>query len=218
MYPNYLVPAGFTFAIWGLIYTLLACYLVYYAIALVKKISGTVYQFQNLALVFILSCILNSCWMFSFHHLKIGLSVILMIALLACLAYLFLRTQNQIQLSLWPKFAFESYFAWLNVAMVVNICAFLVSIKWNRFGIAEINWAYIILMVLIVLGLIVSLKFRTIIYPLVISWALFGIYSKLQDTNFEGSFLKLTLLFSVIFVVLSAFNIMRDIFKSSMAD
>jgi len=216
-FPNLLVPAGFTFAIWGLIYTLVACYLIYYATVLVKKISGTVYQFQNLALVFIASCILNSIWLISFHHLKIGLSLLIMIGLLSSVCYLFLRTQYQIQLSLWPKFAFESYFAWLNIATVANFCAFFVWTEWDGFGVSEVNWAYIILLVLISLGLFVSIKFKTIIYPLVISWAIFGIHSKLQETNFEGGLLKFTLIFSIFFVVVSAFNIVRDFFKSSMA-
>lgn len=214
---NLLVPAGFTFAIWGLIYTLVGCYLIYYAIMIVRNISGTVYQFQNMALIFIASCILNSCWMISFHHLQIGLSLFLMIGLLSCLTYLFLRTQNQIQLSLWPKFAFESYFAWLNVATVANACAFFVWLKWDGFGVEEVNWAYIILLVLISLGLYVCIRFKTIIYPLVISWALFGIYSKLQEVKFEGGLLKFTMIFSILFVIVSAFNIVRDIFKSSMA-
>ena len=218
MFPNLIVPAGFTFAIWGLIYTLLACYLIYYAFVLVKKESGIVYQFQNLAPVFMVSCLINCCWMISFHHLKIGLSVVLMICLLGCLTYLFLKTQGKIQLSLWPKFAFESYFAWLNVAMVANICAFLVSINWDGFGVSENTWAFIILSVLISLGLYVALKFKTIIYPLVISWAIYGIHSKLQETNFEGAFMKFTLVFSIIFAVMAAFNIVRDLFKSSMAD
>ncbi len=218
MFPNFLVPAGFTFAIWGLIYTLLACYFVYYAIMLVKKVTGTVYQFQKMAMVFILSCILNSVWLIAFHHLKLGLSLLIMLSLLACLSYLFLRTQRQLQLSLWPKFAFEAYFAWINVATVVNICAFLVSIKWNGFGLEEINWAYIILSVLITLGLYITLKFKTIIYPLVISWATYGIYSNLQDTNYSGDFLKFCMVFSVFFAILSAFNMVRDVFKSSMAD
>lgn len=218
MFPNFIVPAGFTFAIWGFIYILVVCYFIYYAVMIAKKVSGTVYQFQNMAMVFILSCILNSVWLLSFHHLKIGLSVVLMLGLLACLTYLFLRTQRQIQLSLWPKFAFEAYFAWINVATVVNICAFLVSLKWDGFGIAEINWAYIILSVLITLGLFITIRFKTIIYPLVISWAIYGIYSNLIDKNHEGGFLKFCLAFSILFAVMSAFNIVRDLFKSSMAD
>lgn len=218
MFPNFLVPAGFTFAIWGLIYTLLLCYFVYYAVILVRKVSGTIYQFQNMATVFIISCILNSVWLIAFHHLQLGVSLIIMLGILSCLTYLFLRTQRQIQLSLWPKFAFEAYFAWINVATVVNICAFLVSIKWGGMGIEEIHWAFIILIVLITLGLYISLKFKTIIYPLVISWAIYGIYSNLQEINYTGSFLKFCLVFSIFFAVISAFNMIRDVFKSSMAD
>lgn len=218
MFPNYLVPAGFTFAIWGVIYTLLSCYLIYYLIVLIKKKTGTIFQFQKLALVFIASCIINCCWMVSFHHLQLGLSVLLMIALLSCLTFLFLKTQGKIQLSLWPKFAFESYFAWINVAMVANVCAFLVSIKWDGFGVPALTWAHIILMVLVCLGLFISIRFKTIIYPLVISWAIFGIYSNLMASGFHGGFLKFTMIFSILFSVMAAFNIIRDLFHSSMAD
>jgi len=183
MFPNKLVPAGFTFAIWGIIYTLLACYLIYYAIALSKKKSDVIYQFEQLAFAFLASCIINGCWMFSFHYLQLGVSVILMIALLSCLTYIFIKTQSKIQLSLWPKLAFETYFAWINVAMVVNICAFLVSIKWSRFGISEMTWAWAIFLILISIASFITLKYKTILYPLVISWAVTiasKMYSKTQ--------------------------------------
>ena len=217
MFPNKLVPSGFTFAIWGIIYTLLAAYLIYYAIMLVKKKGDVIYQFEQLGIAFIITCILNSCWMFSFHHLQLGLSVPIMIGLLSCLTYIFLKTQNKIQLSLWPKLAFESYFAWINVATVVNICAFLVSVKWNGFGVGEMVWAWIIFLILISIATFITLRYKTILYPLVISWATFGIHSNLSNVIPDDAFTTFTLLVSITFVLLAAFNSIRDVFQSSMA-
>lgn len=217
MFTNKLVPAGFTFAVWGVIYLLLACYLIYYAIVLVKKKGDILFQFEELGLVFILTCIINSCWMLSFHHLKIGLSLVLMLGLISCLTYIFIKTQNKIQLSLWPKLAFESYFAWVNVAFVINICAFLVSIKWNGFGIEEITWAWIIFIVLVAIATFITFKYKTILYPLVISWAVYGIHSNLTETIPNDTFTTITMFVSILFVIFTAYNIIKDVFKSSMA-
>ncbi len=218
MYDNLLVPAGFTFSIWGVIYLLLSCYFIYYGTCLLKKESSIVLQFEKYAILFILSSILNGLWMIFFHHLQLGITVLLMIGILICLTRLFLKTQNQIQLSLWPKFAFEAYFAWINVAMVANICAFLTKIEWNGFGIAEINWAYAILGVLITLGIYISFKFKTIIYPLVISWAIYGIHSNLSESANYPIFIKFTLIISIIFALIAATNVARDMLRNSVAD
>ena len=217
MFTNKLVPAGFTFAIWGVIYTLLICYLIYYAVMLIKKKSDIIYQFEQLAPAFIATSIINACWMISFHHLKLGLSLILMFSLISLLTYIFLKTQNKIQLSLWPKIAFESYFAWINVATVANICAFLVSIKWNGFGMNEMSWAWIIFLVLVALASYISLRFKTILYPLVISWATYGIHSNLLETDPNETFTTFTLIISVLFLLIAAYNSVRDFFQTSMA-
>ncbi|MBK7809280.1 MAG: hypothetical protein IPJ51_23795 [Saprospiraceae bacterium] len=37
-YPNYFVPAGFTFSIWGIIYLLLIAFMLYQAYQFLKKI------------------------------------------------------------------------------------------------------------------------------------------------------------------------------------
>lgn len=217
MFTNKLVPAGFTFAIWGVIYFLLSCYMIYYAIVLFKKKSDIIIQFEQLGLVFILTSILNSCWMLSFHHLKIGLSLCLMLGLISCLTYIFLKTQNKIQLSLWPKMAFESYFAWINVATVANICAFLVSIKWNGFGVAEMTWAWIIFFTLVAIAAYITFKFRTILYPLVISWAVYGIHSKLAETMPDDNFTNTTVIISILFAIFATYNIIKDVFRNSLA-
>ena len=217
MFTNKLVPAGFTFAIWGIIYFLLAAYMIYYLVMLVNKKKDILYQFEQLGYVFIVSSIINACWMFSFHHLQLALSVVLMITLLSCLTFIFLKTQNKIQLSLWPKMAFETYFAWINVAMVANLCAFLVSIKWTRFGLTEMTWAWIIFIVLLCIATYITLRFKTILYPLVISWATYGIHSNLIDGGVNDGFTNFTLAASILFVLFAAFNSIKDVFKTSMA-
>jgi len=217
MFTNKLVPAGITFAIWGVIYALLGGYLVYYAIMLIKKRSDVLYQFEELAPAFLASCVINSCWMISFHHLKLGLSLLLMIGLISCLTYIFIKTQSKIQLSLWPKMAFEAYFAWINVATVANICAFLVFMKWGRFGMSELTWAWIVFLVLISIASYITIKYKTILYPLVISWAAFGIYTKLGMTAPDATFTSFTMIASILFVLLATYNSVKDVFQNSMA-
>jgi len=52
-YPNLFVPAGLTFSIWGLIYILLAIFVVYHLVATIKKDADGQLPFSRIGLVFL---------------------------------------------------------------------------------------------------------------------------------------------------------------------
>lgn len=78
-YPNLFAPAGITFSIWGFIYLLLALHTLYQFTNKDKKVLNTV------GLLFALSSVANSLWIFCWHYHKIGLSVVLMLCILVLL-------------------------------------------------------------------------------------------------------------------------------------
>ena len=85
-YPNLFAPAGITFAIWGVIYLLLAAYTVFQLGLFKKNRSMSDALMNKVGVVFSISSIANTVWIFTWHYRIIALSMVLMIIILVCLA------------------------------------------------------------------------------------------------------------------------------------
>jgi hypothetical protein len=188
-YPNLFAPAGLTFAIWGVIYLLLGGHVVYQFIKGGAKHDALL---QKINPLFIASSVANIAWIYAWHYDYIGLSVLIMAALLVCLIKIadIIRTQK---LSGWSKALiatpFSIYFGWITVATIANITVFLVSIGWNGFGIADYLWTSAILLVGAGLGIARLLKDRQSAYGFVLIWAYLGILLKhMSVTGFAGAY------------------------------
>ena len=91
-YPNYFVPAGFTFAIWGILYLQLLIFTIaasYFLITAQRHPEMNSWLRQLLPLYW-LTCVFNMGWIVAWHYLQIILSVVIMIGLLATLIKIFL--------------------------------------------------------------------------------------------------------------------------------
>jgi len=75
LYPNLFTPAGFTFAIWGLIYLLLGIFVGYQVVNLLNPNTKKMPLTAAIGLLFFASSILNAAWIFAWHHLQISLSL-----------------------------------------------------------------------------------------------------------------------------------------------
>ena len=75
-YANLFAPAGYVFSIWGLIYSLLACFVVLFLWYIKNSKDGLYYTLKDW---FLLSCVLNVSWIFAWHYDWIWLSVLIMI-------------------------------------------------------------------------------------------------------------------------------------------
>lgn len=192
-YPNLFAPAGFAFAIWGIIYLLLAGYLAYQFFTFGKKAGKRNEILLNkVNFLFIATSIANISWIFAWHYDFIGLSVLIMAALLILL----IKISDALKLNdlksdekLFISTPFAVYFGWITVAAIANITVFLVSIGWNGFGIADFIWTSIVLAVGAIIGVMRLLKDKKIEYALVLIWAYFGILSKhLSEGGFGGKY------------------------------
>lgn len=212
-YPNLFAPAGLTFSIWGLIYLLLGGYVVY---LFVKKDKKTEEIIKKINPLFIVTSLANILWIFAWHYDYIGLSVLIMTVLLFLLIKIadILRTgrfSSLEKLFIWAPFSV--YFGWITVAAIANITVFLVSIGWNRFGIADFVWTSIILLVGAVIGILRILKDKNIAYGLVFVWAYFGILFKhLSDGGFAGQYPSI-ILTVIVCLALLTFFVGRIIYK-----
>jgi len=167
-YANLFAPAGYAFSIWGLIYTLLAIYIIYQ----LKQKEGELLSKVNG--LFIVNALLNAAWIFAWHYDYIGLSVLLMFGILYTLIRLadIFRANKLSQKEAWLlRTPFSVYFGWITVATIANITVFLVSINWNRFGFSEVFWTIAILLVGAAIGSWRMWRDRSLPYGLVLVWA-----------------------------------------------
>jgi hypothetical protein len=182
-YPNYFVPAGFTFGIWGIIYMLLIGFVVFsIAVSFINIDEDSRNVISAISLPFQVTCLLNAGWIIAWHYLQLGFSLFIMIGLLVFLIRIFLRLHKQ-KMSLKPVYSFWIhqpfivYLGWICVATIANITALLVGIGWQGGPISPANWSVFMIVVAFGLGSYFTGKLKKYGYTLVLSWAFFGIYS-----------------------------------------
>jgi benzodiazapine receptor len=183
LYSNPFTPAGYVFAIWGIIYALLLVFAVYQAL---PKQKDKPFQKQISAL-FILSSVLNVVWLFLWQYDYITVSVVLMFALLATLTTIYLRLDIgksvvPLKEKLCVHLPFSVYLGWITVASIANVAAALVSVGWDGFGLSAETWAIAAMSIALIVTLIVIAARKDTAYSLVVVWALAGIAVK-QSTH-----------------------------------
>lgn len=187
-YPNLFAPAGLTFAIWGLIYLLLAGYTLY-QLGFFRDDTNAMRSelLSRIGVLFSVSSIANTAWIFAWHYHIIPLSMLLMIVILVCLILINQTMKNQgfsQREYFFIRLPFSVYFGWITVATIANATVLLVSIGWNGFGLAEEIWAIIMISAGLIIAIATMLRNRDIAYGLVIVWAYAGIL--LKHTSSEG--------------------------------
>ena len=215
--PNLFAPAGVTFAIWSVIYALLVAF-VAYAGGIMRDTNSKL-STQKLELIsryLIINLALNTVWMFAWQYNVLWLSVFLMVGILATLAKIVVELRD-VQLHgveyVMAKLPFSVYFGWITVATVANITTFLVSIKWDGFGIRDGVWTVAILLIAAAIGLVTALRNRDVAYLAVFVWAYAGILLKhLSPSAHNGMYptviITLTILLAV-FISVSV-QLVRD--------
>ena len=179
----YFVPAGYVFAIWGIIY--------------IGWIAFSIYQFRadqkesprlrSLGYLFALSGIFNAAWLFTWHYNFFGLGVLVMLTLLGLLIVSYLKLNvGRTPVSAAEKWSvdvpFSVYLGWISVATVANVTEYLYFINWTGFGIAPQAWAVIMLMIASVLALAMTVARRDSGYAFVLVWSFAGIAQKQSAT------------------------------------
>jgi benzodiazapine receptor len=175
----YFVPAGYVFAIWGVIYIFWIAFTVYQFLPTHRQSP----RLRKLGYFFALSGVFNAAWLFCWHYNQLGLSVLVMLALLGVLIASYLKLNvGRAPVSNAEKWCvdipFSVYLGWITVATVANVSGFLFSINWNGFGIEPQVWAVNMLVVASLLGLLMALTRRDSGYLFVLVWAFIGIAVK----------------------------------------
>lgn len=174
-YPTLITPSPSTFSIWGVIYLFLLIALVLMIIQ--QKEKRTADLIDAISLPFWIASLANIVWIVTFSFEQIGLSTLLIATLVIALAIINSRIKTPIEfVEKISAVAFGLYNGWLIIATVVNVAAFLVQVKWDRFGLAESTWALIILGVALIITILIQLRLRNAALTLPLAWAYFGIW------------------------------------------
>jgi hypothetical protein len=182
-YPNLFVPSGLTFSIWGVIYILLAIFVIYGLVVAIRKDPEKSSFIDNIGILFFVSCLANIGWIFAWHYEIVPLSLVLMLVLLGSLITIYLKLRiGKSDSTTTEKYLvhlpFSIYLGWITIATIANVTALLVDINWNTFGLGEQFWAVAVIAVGIAIALSILFTRRDVFYCLVVDWALLGILLK----------------------------------------
>jgi len=172
----YFVPAGYVFAIWGLIYIGLIAYAIYQALPAQKNNP----RMQAISGWVVLGGLANCAWIFLWHYEQFVGTLAAMLILLATLIAVYLRLGSGLTEvtagETWSvRVPFSIYLGWITVATVANVTDVLDYLKWNSFGLAAQIWFMIALVAVLAISILMSLNRRDVAFNLVILWALAGI-------------------------------------------
>ena len=190
-YPNFFVPAGFTFSIWGLIYLLLAGFVITSLVSVFANINASAEEaIKRASPLFQITCLLNAGWIIAWHYLYLEISLVIMLAFLVMLIKTYLRIQPlktnfNFFIRVWIYHAFVVYLAWISVAAIANFTALFVGLGWQGNPFPAELWAILLICVALLLGIFFVGKLKEPAFGFVLSWAFLGIYSAQMKASKE---------------------------------
>lgn len=174
MFPVLITPAPYAFAIWGLIYALLAGFVIYQLLPSGDKQLRS----QAIGPWFIVSCAFNCVWIVLWHYLFIDSSVFIMFGLLTTLFVVYIctrSTSSSASVQWFVQLPFSLYLGWMSVATIVNLAVVLYANDWTGWGLSPENWTLIMLGVATVLAVLVGGRYMDPAYIAVFVWAFIAI-------------------------------------------
>ncbi|MEZ4900964.1 MAG: hypothetical protein R2822_04020 [Spirosomataceae bacterium] len=222
-YPNLFVPAPITFAIWGVIYTLLLVFCVKQSKSLLSRNvdEATAETIKTSGLKFIFTCILNTAWILAWHYEYVLASVFIMLLLLWQLISI-----NRSMTKIVPYFSnssrfvlkasFGVYLGWICIATVANITAALVNYNWNSWGQGEVFWAVVMVLVGALIGSIALLKLNNAYIGLSVIWAFIGVILARMDAPVYHRFIVWSAVFAIVLVIIAEIiEVTRALFRTA---
>lgn len=175
---SYFVPAGYVFAIWGLIYLALVIFSFGYSYIDEKNRE----YMKEIFPLYLFSCVLNCVWIVLWHYGFFLTTVVVMLALLVTLIMIYEILKKNLPTTLKEKLIihtpFSIYLAWICVATIANISGVLWLLNWGALGISGPVWAAIMMGVAGILAVATAFIRKDVAFSLVILWALVGIMVK----------------------------------------
>jgi hypothetical protein len=181
-YPTLVVPAGYTFAIWGPIFLGCCAYAAYQALSgrrddpLLRKVGWwTAASFAG-----------NALWIAAFQaerfRLAEGIIAGILLSLAGAYAGLLRLDRPLTRAERWLVEApLGLFFGWITVANVANAAQVLVAYHWSGWGLAETQWSVSLLLLGGLFASLVVTASQSRAYALAVVWALAGIITNQRE-------------------------------------
>jgi len=191
-YTSLFTPAAITFAIWGVIYIALTAFCIYHIIMAFTYLPyhSANQDIHRIGAFFIFNNLAAAAWLLAWTHQHILYALVIIFFQLFTLIIIHLQTgiHNPSQppgSKIFTQFPLSIYLGWISIAAIANTAVYLTMIKWDGFGsgYSAITWTRIMIAFAVFITLTVVLFRRNVFFGLVVLWALYGIISKLKNTN-----------------------------------
>jgi hypothetical protein len=182
-FPVLVVPAGYVFSIWGVIYLGLLAFTAYQALPSRRADP----LLRRLGWLPALTGALNVAWILLWHGEAFAPSVLVMAALLATLVAIEVRVRGagdrRTGAERWVvALPFSIYVGWITVATIANVAAALASLGFTGLGVEPTVIASVVLLIGLAIATVMVVRFRDPAYGLVIAWAYAGVVVKEAGT------------------------------------
>lgn len=206
-YNNLFTPAGYAFAIWGIIFLALLVfsgYQIYRTIIRKRKF----YFISQSGLWFALATVGTGLWVVVWLYDYTLVSVLIMLMILFSLIKIVVNTDMErwrapaktIVFGWWPISIFTG---WIAVATIANISAYLSKIGWDGGPLSASTWAIVMIVIAALLNLILIFTRGMREFAVVGAWALFAIYVRHQN-SYET--IAMTALVGAVIILISVFG------------
>ena len=185
-YNNLFTPAGYAFAIWGIIFLALFIFAAYqiYSTIIRKRTFDFISQ---AGLWFALATVGTGLWVVVWLYDYTLVSVLIMLVILFSLIKVVINTNMEvwrasaktIMFGWWPISIFAG---WIAVATIANIAAYLSKLGWDGGPLSETNWTIVMIVIATLLNIVLIFKRGMREFALVGVWALFAIYVRHQNS------------------------------------
>ena len=199
-YPTLITPAGYAFAIWGIIFLGLLGFAIYQAL----PSQRTNPRFRAVGWWVVLNTLCNAIWSPLFNNERIGIALIVILVMLLSVAIIEQRLLMQHRVPVvapdldatlpespastaetwFARIPFSIYFGWLTVATILNVAVYLKATEFSLLGLSEQMWAIAILIVSLVVGAWIFNRYRSVAYILVFAWAYVAI--GVEQTGYQS--------------------------------
>lgn len=221
-YPNLFTPSPVTFSIWGVIYLLLSLFIIFQSGMFGNEIPAHNFV-QIVGPWFIITCIMNIGWIFSWHYDVTWLSFVFIVGLLISLIILTSRlypnsiwyARNMPPMHFLAKVSiitFDIYLGWICAATIANASALLVKLEWTRFGLSEEFWTVVAIIIGALLGVFFIITREKYMSAAAIIWAFCGIMIKhISQEGYAGRYPLIIAVLVVSIVAILSTSIIRII-------
>jgi hypothetical protein len=173
-FPSLFTPAGYTFAIWAVIYGATVAY----GVLAITPAQLDVRLHDRVAPWLLVMNVLSMLWIGLFTSEQLGPSVLIILAMLTASFLAYSIASDHVHregLSQWWRAPFALWLGWLIVATLANLSLALVAAGGTDSAFASPVWACAMLIVAAVAALGVNMVYGDAVVPLVVSWAATGI-------------------------------------------